>query len=531
MRRVLSADYDQLLLLAPSVEEWIGPAHPARFIREFVGALDLRELKLDTLERHEGGTAHEPALLLQAWLYGYLRKIRSTRGLENACREEMGFVWLTGNHRPDHNALWRFWQAHREGIRQLFRQSVKVALELNLVGLAVQALDGTKIAAAASGHGGFDRRHLQKLLARLDEQITEREGQIAQAGAEASAATELPPILHLREQVRAALARVASGETNYVHPLEPDAARMECDGRNRFGYNAQALVDAHAQIIVAADVTSAPNDTQELVPMIAQAQANCAASASAPAPEPSATPTAPPMASDGEAPPLTLADGGYATSAQLAAAERCGYPVVTPPPPGWCDTTDAYHTAHFRHDSERKLVICPQGRELHYKGVRQKDRRQVEIYRNGAACKNCPVRAQCTSDRQGRAIYIGADHAVVVASHRRWQQPQTAEFYAMRAATVEPVFAQVKQQMGFRRWTVRGLENVRTQWTLLATTWNLRVLFRHWRAGPGGHATASRPVPPPLGAAGRCASIHGRFARPPLSPRFPLHFPPLLLAA
>jgi transposase len=482
MRQVLVADYDQMMLLAPTVEDWVGPRHPARFIREFVAALDLRELKLDTLERSEGGIAHDPALLLQAWLYGYLRKIRSTRALENACREEMGFVWLTGNHRPDHNALWRFWQEHREGIRALFRQSVKVALELNLVGLAVQALDGTKIAAASSGRGGFDRAHLLKLCARLDEQIAEREKQIATAGAGVGS-EELQPMEHLREQVRAALARIESGETKHAHPLEPEAARMPCDGRNRFGYNAQAVVDTKAQIVVAAEVTSAPDDTAQLVPMISQAQANVA-NAAAPAN------------------PTTLADGGYASGAQFVAAEQCGYPTLTPPPASWRDTSDAYHTAHFRHDPERKVVICPQGRELRYKGVRQKDGREVEIYRNGQACKDCPVRAQCTSDRQGRAIYIAPEHAAVVAVHGRWHEPTTEEVYALRAPTVEPVFAQVKQQMGFRRWTVRGLHNVRTQWSVLMTTWNLRVLLRHWRGeAPGGETRTPKAVPPLRGAA------------------------------
>src|SRR5687767_12409993 len=183
MRQILSADYDQMMLLSPTIEEWIGPGHPARFVREFVELQDLAALGLDTLGREEGGVAYDPRLLLAAWLYGHWRKIRSTRALEMACQEEMGFVWLTGNHRPDHNSLWRFWHEHREGIRRLFRQSVKVALELNLVGLAVQALDGTKIAAVASGRGGFDRAHLQKLLARLDAQPTEREGQLAAAGA------------------------------------------------------------------------------------------------------------------------------------------------------------------------------------------------------------------------------------------------------------------------------------------------------------------------------------------------------------
>src|SRR3954447_11682622 len=116
MRRVLTADYNQQLMLPPSVEEWIGPEHPARFIREFIGLLDLRELGLDTIGREEGWVAYDPRLLLAAWLLGYLRNLRSTRVLETACREEMGFVWLTGNHRPDHNALWRFWQTHREAV-------------------------------------------------------------------------------------------------------------------------------------------------------------------------------------------------------------------------------------------------------------------------------------------------------------------------------------------------------------------------------------------------------------------------------
>lgn len=483
MRQVLGVEYDQMLLLAPSIEEWIGPEHPARYIREFVSALNLRELKLDTLDRTEGGIAYEPALLLQAWLYGYYRKIRSCRALEQACREEMGFVWLSGNHRPDHNALWRYWNEHREGIRQLFRQSVKVAVELELVGLVVQALDGTKITAAASGRGVFDRARLEKVLARLDEQLSEREAQIEQEGPSVGEPTTRS-LVRLREKVHAALERVKAGEAKHAHPLEPEAVRMECDGRNRFGYNAQAVVDTKAQIIVASEVISAAYDTEQLVPMISQAQANCAVE---------------------EATPTTLADGGYANGAQFTAAEQCGYPVVTPPPSSWSDTSDPYHIAHFRHDPQRRIVTCPQGRELPFKGVREKDGKTLEIYRNGPACKNCPVRAQCTSDPQGRAIYLGPGYAAVVLAHAQWHQAHARQLYSRRAPTVEPVFAQIKQQMGFRRWTVRGLEKVSTQWDLLATTWNLRVIFRH-RSG-GTTKTAGLPSPTgPRGGARAAAS-------------------------
>lgn len=496
MRRILRADYEQLLMLPPSVEEWVGPEHPARFVREFVAMQDLPALGLDTLEREEGGLAYDPGLLLSAWLLGYLRRIRSTRALELACREEMGFVWLTGNHRPDHNALWRFWHAHRKAVQALFRQTVKVAIEMELIGLAVQALDGTKIAAACSGRGGFDRAHLEKLLQGLDAALADHEKQIEAAGN--AGAEQLPSELHqqvqLREKVRAALARVNAGETRHAHPLEPTAARMECEGKNRFGYNAQAVVDAKAQVIVAADVTADPTDHRQLTPMIAQAQANC---------EPV------------DATPTTLADGGYASAAQLSQAQAAGYDALTPLPSGWKDTSDPYHAAHFQHDAERNVVVCPQGRELPLQRVRLKHGRPVEVYRSAKVCQDCPVRAQCTSDRHGRTIDIQPGHDSLVTLHARWQKPATAELYELRAPTVEPVFAQIKQQMGFRRWTVRGLQNTRTQWAWLCTAWNLRVIFRHWRDRDGGCAPqAPRPRHGGPGPQGRSRARLGAARRP-----------------
>ena len=109
MRQIIAADPDQTLLLPPCMDDWVGPRHPARFIREFIRCVDLRTLGLDTLNRSEGGPAFAPELLVTVWLYGYFRKVRSLRALELACQEEMGFLWLTGNTRPDHNALWRYW--------------------------------------------------------------------------------------------------------------------------------------------------------------------------------------------------------------------------------------------------------------------------------------------------------------------------------------------------------------------------------------------------------------------------------------
>lgn len=484
MRQILAADYDQIHLLPPSVEDWVGPGHPARFVREFVAALDLKALGLDTLKRDEGGVTYEPALLLSVWLYGYMRRLRSTRALERACHDDIGFIWLSGNHRPDHNALWRFWDRHHEGLRALFRQSVKVAFDLDLLGLVTQALDGTKIQAACSGRGGFDRAHLEKLLARLDAELGEREAEIARAGEHAAAAglpAELQRAQTLREKVRAALERVQDGQTKHAHPLEPDAARMLCDSGNRFGYNAQAVVDARAQIIVASDLVKQPTDAAQLAPMLGEAAAVREQIGV-------------------EARPATLADGGYAYGAQLEAAARAGHDVLTPlPSASKEDGSNPYHASRFRHDPARRVVVCPQGRELPLQGVRERRGQRIEVYRSPRVCKDCPVRALCTRDRHGRTIDVGPGHAQIKALRERWEKPGTAEYYELRSATVEPVFAQVKQQMGLRRWTLRGREKVRAQWAMLCVTWNLKVIHRRWRDERGGPDAASpkRSGPPP----------------------------------
>ena len=485
MRQVIDVQYGQLLLLAPSVEEWIGPEHPARFIREVVEKMDLKAMKFDTLVREEGGVAYAPRLLLSAWLYGYFRKVRSTRALERACREEMGFIWLTGNHRPDHNSLWRFWSEHKQGVKEVFVTSVKVAIEMGLVGMVLQAVDGTKVMAACSGRGGYDQKQLTTLLEELEIEVKQAEEQIAQAGAHSS--EKIPEQLHqkqqLRDRVKKALDQVQAGEKKHVHPLEPEATRMECDGRNRFAYNAQAVVDQKVQIILASEVTSQANDSQQLVGMVAQAQANS---------EPTTTHA------------LVLADGGYANAAQAQAAQQCGYQVVMPPPNSWRDTSNPYHAAHFQHDAQRQVVICPQKRELPLQRIRIKEGKQVEVYRSAQVCKDCPVRSQCTKDRHGRSIDIQPGHAALVETHRRWNEPATAELYELRASTIEPVFAQIKQNHGFRRFTHRGLQKVKAQWAMLCATWNLRVAFSHWKKpGRGGQGLSARPHSPLSGPSGQ----------------------------
>jgi len=105
----------QVFLVPPSLDDWLPADQPARFV----------------------------AALLGIWVYGFMAGIRSTRGLEAACRDQVPFRWLSGNQTPDHNTLARFYQTHQEGMRELFRQTVTVAVRAGLVDWALLATNVT----------------------------------------------------------------------------------------------------------------------------------------------------------------------------------------------------------------------------------------------------------------------------------------------------------------------------------------------------------------------------------------------------
>ncbi|WP_160164533.1 transposase [Pedosphaera parvula] len=180
MAHAIAPDYGQQFIFPPALEDWVPKDHPARFLREFVDQLDLSLLGFVMPSATEGRPPYAPSLLLKIWLYGYFHRIRSTRKLEAACREHLSLLWLTGLIQPDHNSLWRFWRDNQRALREIFKQTVQVAVRAGCVGLALQALDGTKIEACAAGPSSWSREYMEKLLSALDEALAHTELAIVQ---------------------------------------------------------------------------------------------------------------------------------------------------------------------------------------------------------------------------------------------------------------------------------------------------------------------------------------------------------------
>ena len=470
---------DQAWLLPPTLGELIPDDHPARFIAEFVDKLDREtwiELGISPEGEQLGSPAYHPRALLSVWLYGFMTGTRSSRKLEAACRDHVPYLWLTGWQRPDHNTLWRFYQAHRQAMRKLLKFTVATAMELKLVDLTLQALDGTKIPANAARDRTYDAAELQRLLERTEAAITEMETQneVGDDLPPPRLTDELQQAQVLRQRVQDAMSRLEQTELKRINLTDEDSQLMK--GRDGIinGYNAQAMVSPlsletakrSGMLITAADVVNTAADSGQLVPMMEQAEELT-----------------------GERVPVTLADGGYHTAANLEAAKYREQTLVMTER-YQAALQDPYFKDQFAYDSETDSYVCPQGHRLHFRGIRRskyRDSRQYRVY--GASrtdCRLCPAFGVCTRDAHaGRSLWIGSSD-ILLREHRRWMKTDEARgLYAQRQELSEPTFGILKDQLGARRFLLRGLENVRAEFAIIATAFNIRTLHKVWSKTKG----------------------------------------------
>lgn len=464
------ADYKQVFLLPPCIEDWVGPDHPARFIRDFVDSMNLKELGFRVPDSETGRPAYSADLLLKAWLYGYFSRIRSSRKLEKGCMENMGLIWLTAMHGPDHNTLWRFWRDNRKVFKRVFKQSVQVAVKAELIGMAVHAVDGTKIVAGASREKFKNQDQLERMLENLDKYVADVMTETERCEQEECDGYRLPkPLqdeLKRKEQIQKALQELDESDKKVVHPGEPEARYMKNRRSTDPSYNAQAVADQESGMIVAEEVVDEGNDNGQLVPMLDRVQENLGATAKE-----------------------TVADAGYFASGQIALAEEKEYEVLVAKSSGEIAAEkgaewDPYHASRFVYDQEQDVCICPQGAVLRFlqKKVTGKNDNEVRRYR----CRDyatCPERWKCSKSKNGRLIDINVHREALERHRKKRRLPENKKLLRARKVIIEPVFAWIKTHLDFRRWSVSGLCNVRGQWSLICATINLKKLYRHWLTG------------------------------------------------
>jgi transposase len=462
----------QSWLLPPTLDELIPDDHPVRFIASFVDTLDdniWEQMNVNIVGEPLGAPAYHPRALLSVWLYGFMTGTRSSRKLEVACRDQMPYLWLTGWQHPDHNTLWRFYKEHRAKMRHLFKMTVRTALKMDLVDMAVQAVDGTKIQANASRDRTYDANGLQQLLKRTEAVIQELEKQNEEG--------DYPPPVHLPEklrqtqllhtEVKAAIEHLAEEDgLKRINLTDNDAELMKSRQGIVPGYNIQTVVSpikvkeaetAGGMLITAVDTVRDADDHHQLVNMIEQSEETV-----------------------GEKAGITVADAGYHSGANLEACEERNQKVAMPE----SQEKRAKPACHerFNYDASTDSYVCPLGKTLKFIAIRSIVNKVVRVYGGlGSTCHLCSEFGVCTKSRyKGRELLIGP-HETLLQSHRDWMATHDAKIaYRRRKELSEPSFGIIKEQIGFRRFLLRGLDNAKMEVIMVAIAFNMRALYRAW---------------------------------------------------
>jgi transposase len=302
-------------LLPPSIDEWLPQRHLARFVVEVIDGFDLSAMS--KAYRGTGSASYHPAPLLGLLVYGYATGVFSSRKLERATHDSVAFRFIAANDHPDHDTIATFRRRFLPEIEVLFVKVLLLAREMGVLRLGTVALDGTKIHANASRHSALSYEHAVKIEAQLKAEVTE-----LLARAEAADQTNVPDGLSIPEELarredrleKLAAARAeieARAKKRFVRELAEHEAKLEAraaktavTGKKPGGkpppppveaplptdqinltdedsrimpvagggfeqcYNAQAAVAADSLLVIVADVVQAPNDRQQIEPML-----------------------------------------------------------------------------------------------------------------------------------------------------------------------------------------------------------------------------------------------------------------------
>jgi transposase len=443
-------DPEQLLLLAPDLRAWLPEDHLAYYILDLV-----RELDLSAIERKYDGCAggqpgYHPRLMVGLLLYAYCTGVPSSRKIEKATYESIPFRVLSADQHPDHDTVAEFRKRHLKELAALFVQVLQVCRRAGLVKLGHVALDGTKVRANASKHKAMSYARMQQAERELKDKVQQllrrakaTDEEEDQRYGKGRRGDELPEELRFHRsrlakirQAKKALEEEArrgaeaqkgeyerkkeawdnrserrGGRPPVAPKAEPEAkaqrnftdpdSRIMQDGATKSFeqcYNAQAAVDEHSQIIVAARVTQSPVDNRQLAPAVEKIKEH----------------------TGGALPKRLSADAGYWSEANARLLER--------------EAIDGY-LAPGKEKHTVEALPPPRGPIPRQATVTERMRRKLRT-----------LKGRCT--------------------------------YCKRKHIVEPVFGQIKQVRGFRRFSFRGLQKVQAEWEFICLTHNLLKLFR-----------------------------------------------------
>lgn len=477
---------DQGFLLPPDMTRWLPERHLVWFVIDAVAALDLSGLRARYRLGGQGRAAYDPAMLLGVLIYAYAEGVRSSRRIELLCERDVAYRVLCAGDVPDHSTLARFRQSCSAEFAGLFAQVLAVCAGLGLGRLGRVALDGTKIAAAASPAANVDLQRLRQLAARL---LGEAErvdaGEDAEHGPRRG--DELP--------------EPVADRTGRVELLRAELARQEAERvtRQRAAQQQAARLTARAEAAVARETDRAERQWRRWH------DADAASRAAGGGGCPGTRPVRPEQHS------LVRRAEQQRQRAEAAGARRVADAANDPPrrvnatdpdsrlmPVRGGGFVQGYNcqlavtddslilAADVTNDCTDYASFAPMMSKIEAAARLMQQAASQPAEPLGTVLADAGYASDANLQLPGpdRLIALGRDPAGRKTAARspqrdamreRLKNPDERALYRRRGALVEPVNGRVKEQHRFRRFSRRGLTACRAELQLLALAFNLRA--------------------------------------------------------
>ena len=459
MPHIAGHDRSQLLLLPESLDDYVGPENPVRFIEAFVEGLDLPAAGFARVEPEETGRpGYRPADLLKLYIYGYLNRIRSSRRLEAETHRNIEVIWLLRHLKPDFKTIADFRRDNRKAFRPVFRQFVLLCKQLDLFGRELLAVDGTRIKAVNNKDRNFTRASLTEFIKLADAKLDDYLQRLDRSDASESTtggsrvknlAEKIAAIRQRRTRCEEMLAHLDQTGEEQISLTDPDSRAMAAHTRVAVGYNVQVAVDTKHKLIVEQQVTNQVVDMGLLTQTAAPAKEVLGVKTIA-----------------------VVADRGYFKIEDIEACEQAGIePYVPRPQRGPSVKAGLFRKDEFQYDADSDSYVCPAGQRLYpYSSSLLRGLKKIN-YTNKLACDDCKIRSQCTNGRFRTVSRLENEAVLDRMQARLAQRPSVLD---RRREAVEHPFGSIKQWMNQGAFLMRGLEKVRAEFSLTALAYNLR---------------------------------------------------------
>ncbi len=458
----ITSNKNQNWLLPMSIKDMVPKGHICFLVEGFVESLDFSNFNL--IYGGAGHPAYHPRIIMKILIYGMLCKVRSTRKLASATRENFVFIYLAEKVNPDFRTINRFRKDNPEFVKDSFRKTVELATKHNLVDLSFISIDGSMLKASASKKQYFDKKGLDKLDKAIDKMVEEdiALGDLEEEmfgdkeeGLTGVDERDLKRIVRdyrkkegkkkLKKSIKKAKGELDKYFLKKVSISDPEARMMLTKkGFSELSYNAQLSVSKN-QIIVANDITQDKHDANQFVPQIKNIQKNIK------------------LKKDTK----VGLDCSFSSGDNIKFAEDNRIDLYVPSrtqAQKFNGKEQTLNHDNYEYDWKRDEIIID-GNRLSFGNsyIRKDNGKKILVYHK----KGTNIRKQVPEFFKER-----------LRMREKMEKPESKRVYDLRMMTVEPVYGNLKENLGFRQFLLRGLEKVKTEFNLVCIAHNLQKIWR-----------------------------------------------------